>query len=832
MSRGDVDGGSAGEKKQKKTKLKQMYKRASRSTKTLTKFFSRSSPGSDGSSSSGGISKRSSLRSQLTTAPQHLSNTDPFASGSSVNSHCRSPFGTDPHSSNPHSSWKHLSKASSREVKPQLCINSRNPLKRSPSVSSPLGIPTSPSFTKVVQQWEQSNTVRGRHIPFPVNSSSVSLPLPRQRSRSATQSSVTSTMAQEIASKSWQLQDRRPPLPQMPSITSVRTQVRHSPAGPPQRTLPSPPLPRPLPTPNPTNSSSTAGPLLQQRLRSRSLRETLHRPVVMQGGPGTEAMPPQTRPVDVPRNPNNRTEEANIPNDAETGFLKNLLASTANHSLSLVQSRNNVLAIVPVPSMTAAFTEPSSSTNSESVTKPRPGAGSVPSNQIFIPDQSSPAILRNLSIPTPVALPPSTTMGVASSKDSSPARRPLPLPPAHSTRCLPRLVIENLDQTQTREDGPIVYIPPKNGLRSQPPMRIPRSPSLPSIRHNFLDAPSLASSKSSSYNNERRGRSHLRSPSLQTFGTKDSVPVGATTVQDRALTPQPLPSSITVLLRARSRSRSRYDGKIKRPSSAADTSSPATQPPAKTTEAKRRPALESMPSASTYGFSESPPHPSGYTLPIVSTSQPISRLPESRRTGRRRALSLKSPSMPDLYHATTDSCRLPALMPNRGPQQSHSLPPPQTQPQPHSTIPLQMSVSDTSQKGLDPIQHKPTSSDRSNLWESLPPPTPFLQSKPNLTRLKERPYTTSGRSFQARSNRELAKEGDWDFLDKPPRPARTSFVGIAPTPIVTNPKTTFPRSQSRPQKSLGRGRGEVIPPVPTIVRVANAERDRSRERQR
>lgn len=812
--------------KKEKTKLKQMYKRASMSTKALAKLFSRS-PTSSRTSPPGGIVKRSSLKPPMPilSPPRQPLDVDPFASGSSVGS-----YGLDV---NP-TPLEHKRTGSSPEVKSPLSIDVQARLQRSPSVSSPLGIPTSPSLARLTHP-EYPQSIRGRDVPFPVNSSNVSLPLPPQRSRSASQSSVTSTATQTTTANFSQGQVR-PPLPRIPSSNSLQARARQVPAqasqAPPQ--LP-PTRPLPMPTSKVNPSKATSGPLLQ-RPRSQSVREVVRPTPVNQAA--TEPTPHRVRPG-PPRNPDHYDEKPQVVQGGQASFLdfpppttrpslitRNQDGTGSNSNGSGVKVGSVVVhevhLVKPVPSMPAmrvAHLE-SPSKQLENVTRQRPRAGSVRAGTAAS-DPLNTEKPRKLPIPTSVvppsdalpSLPQRATRSRArsvSSRDSSPAR-PLPRPPASEKPSVPQISTQNLTTGDTQETW-LVEPSNKSSLRSQPSIRsIPRSPSLPSLGPNFTDAPPLPTSRATSQHEEPRGRSHVRSPSLPTFPVKSTPLPG--NVQDRT-TRQPLPSGIAERLRSRGRSNSRTRSDDRRPS--VDTSL-VPPPPLPPSSERKKPTLESIPSASTYGYPESYSHTTGSTLSTASSLQTppsptVSRLLKTRNTGRARAASLKSPSMPDLRAAlATNPVPSSTSTRSRGP---HTPSPPLPQVQTHVNTSTPNMVQQPS------VLTSYRTSDASKSSDSL---LPYLRPKPNLTRPKELSYPPQKdnvRAFHARSNKEIAKEGDWDFLDRPPRPPRSPSVHIPETPTIA--KTNFGRSHFRSQPT----RDSDVPPVPSV----HVPRERSMER--
>ncbi|KAJ3572003.1 hypothetical protein NP233_g3374 [Leucocoprinus birnbaumii] len=845
--------GAAEEKKEKKTKLKQMYKRASRSTKAFAKMFSRSTPpGSAQSSPSGGVAKRSSLKSSasILSPSKGFLNVDPFASESSA-----SFYGLSPPDGQPPSAGLTRS-GSSQAVKPPLSVDVQAGLQRSPSVSSPLGIPTSPLLNKVMKHSEKPSSIRGRHVPFPVNSSSTSLPLQPQRSRSASQSSITSNTTQATLTSS----HTQRPLPRAPSSTSLRSQahINHPLPVPPIQVPATQPLPtRPLPDPSSTNTypSSTTSLPMRQRPRSQSVREVMRPRAVNQTI--AEPIPRQTR-TEPPRNPNQRDDKPNVPDDTGTpsvldfppptsvsspptinrdqvpntdvGSGRAKVGSVVAHEVHVVKSSPSM------PAMRAAYSNSSSRPSSEDASKhsenpvprQRPRAGSVraggaPASYPSISEKS-----RKQTIPPQVAPPPSVAVpplpervarsragsvssrdlagsraaSTASSRDPSPARPlPRPPPPVSNERrpSVPQISTQNLPKCGGEVTaGPIDHHGKNTTARRG--RSIPRSPSLPELRPSFADAPPLPEQRANSQYEESRGRSHVRSPSMPTF------PVTTTGDAQGRATRQPLPSGIAERLRSRARSSSRSEDR--RPFIDAAALVPPQPPmPSTTNKEKRKPTLESIPSASTYGYVESLGHPTGSsTVSTASTSQSspsptVSKLLKSRSAAVRRAATLKSPSMPDL-RITVDPSASATPTCSRRP---HSPPPPlpQAQAQTKPTVP-------DATKHLHGLTSHHTS-EASKSSESLHLPA-ILRPKASLTRPKELSYPPPKdikRPAHARSNKEIAEEGDWDFLDRPPRPPRTPSVMIPATPTIA--KTMFSSVKSK----FG-NRDSVVPPVPAL----------------
>ncbi|KXN92630.1 hypothetical protein AN958_02295 [Leucoagaricus sp. SymC.cos] len=773
---GSVPGEELGIEQKKETKLKKMYKRASKSRKALARIFSRSPPSG---SPSGGVTKRSSLKSSLPLPQQQFLNMDPFASGNSASSYGLSPLATKP------PMLEHKRSGSTPDAKPPLSIDVHTGLQRSPSVSSPLGIPASPSLTRVMQQSGPAQNIRGRDSPFPVDSSSVSLPLPMQRSRSASMSSVTSTGTRAGLSKPSQGQDL-PPIPRMPSSTSFRSQMRQAPTPlPPTTSLPDPPAIHPIPS-SKTPPVPTVPPFLPaQRPRSKNVtvREVTRSPVVNRNI--SEPTSQQSR-QNLPRNP--------------------------NHDVRMVTTHEvRVVAPAPsLPSMRAALLD-SDPTKFDKFTSPprqtRSRAGSVrATGQVPASDQSSTDKPRNLPEPPSnlihsvrSGLPDSRSRAgsISSSRGSSPGPRPPPQTPVfNSTKpAVPQLLTQNLPRL-TPVEVQCDDKSNKSSLRGRPSARsIPRSPSLPSLRPHFADAPPLPQPRVHLDHEERRGRSHIRSPSMPSFSLNPII--------DKA-TRQPLPPSIAERLRTRARSSSRSDNRRQGSLEASSLSNPPPLP----NVGKKKPTLETIPSASNHDFHRSPSQPSGSTLSTVSSLQSppsptTSRLLKAGAMGRPMAASLKSPSLPDL-HAVMDPTSTLSLMHGRT-RRSHSPPPP-----------LPQTPVLTNDRNTDYEKGSTISSDA-----EFVPFTAYV--KPNLTRPKEHSYPPSkntARAFHARSNKEIAKEGGWDFLDAPPRPHRSPSIQIPPaTPI--DAKSSFPRPRLHSQPTRG---ADDIPSVQKLKKQAPREK--------
>ncbi|KAF5350120.1 hypothetical protein D9756_009214 [Leucocoprinus leucothites] len=794
--------------KKEKTKLKQMYKRASMSTKALAKLFSRS-PTSSRTSPPGGIVKRSSLKPPMPilSPPRQPLDVDPFASGSSVGS-----YGLDV---NP-TPLEHKRTGSSPEVKSPLSIDVQARLQRSPSVSSPLGIPTSPSLARLTHP-EYPQSIRGRDVPFPPLKARLPLPLPKQlppisrkakfvhlchgyhqatpsgTSSTGPSSSVPGTASTSAYSTTPYANIKSQPLKGHIRTTSPATKISKCERGCASYACQSG-----------CNRAYTAS------SATRSPRNPDHydeKPQVVQGGQASflDFPPPTTRPSLITRD-----QDGTGSNSNGSGVK---VGSVVVHEVHLVK---------PVPSMPAmrvAHLE-SPSKQLENVTRQRPRAGSVRAGTAAS-DPLNTEKPRKLPIPTSVvppsdalpSLPQRATRSRArsvSSRDSSPAR-PLPRPPASEKPSVPQISTQNLTTGDTQETW-LVEPSNKSSLRSQPSIRsIPRSPSLPSLGPNFTDAPPLPTSRATSQHEEPRGRSHVRSPSLPTFPVKSTPLPG--NVQDRT-TRQPLPSGIAERLRSRGRSNSRTRSDDRRPS--VDTSL-VPPPPLPPSSERKKPTLESIPSASTYGYPESYSHTTGSTLSTASSLQTppsptVSRLLKTRNTGRARAASLKSPSMPDLRAAlATNPVPSSTSTRSRGP---HTPSPPLPQVQTHVNTSTPNMVQQPS------VLTSYRTSDASKSSDSL---LPYLRPKPNLTRPKELSYPPQKdnvRAFHARSNKEIAKEGDWDFLDRPPRPPRSPSVHIPETPTIA--KTNFGRSHFRSQPT----RDSDVPPVPSV----HVPRERSMER--
>lgn len=772
------------DKREKKAKLKQMYKRASRSTKAFTKMFSRSPPGSSGGSPPGGVTKRSSLKTPLPTVMTSgdLLPIDPFASGSSVSSYGLSPVEKKPPSP------IHKRSGSSPDGKPPLSIDVQTHLQRSPSVSSPLGIPASPSLNRLAEISGQHN-IRGRDVPFPINSSNVSLSLPSQRPRSASQSSTRSIGPPDMVFRPSQNQNR-PPVPRIPSNASLRAQIRQTPPVPaPERPPPEVPAVPPVPIATSTSPSSGLVSIPVKRPRSQSVREIERPRNTIQ--PATEAVSRLPRQETQP-NANCRGDGRNTIGDGKLSFLdmpppnnrsypavqqivKDSFGPEAKHGAVRTHEVQIVAPSPSMPSMRAAFLDsidlqmvdlnPRNVKSSRSGSEPIP-VPSLPSSRDGLHGRAVQSRAANTK--------PSRDPSLARAPQQQTTRRPF----------LPQLSTQNLPPQENRngeQNG-------RTSLRSQRSMRsIPRSPSLPSLRPDFSGAPPLPTLRANSHHEESinrlgsSGNSHVRSPSLPNFR------VNLSSIQNNK-TRQPLSPSIAERLRARGRSNSRSEER--RPS----VESSASRPPSIPLNDTKKPILEPIPSASLPGSTQSTPLLSGASNMQTPPSPTVSRLLRTRNLHRTQVTGLKSPSMPDLRAAANSTST--SL---RGVSRSHrppSPPPPvpPLRPQMRGKTPSPDPIPSQVQVPTATNTYK-TSTNATTKFDSSPPfATLFLRPKPNLTRRKEFSYPPTKdtvQAFHARSNKELAKEGGWDFLDAPPRPPRSPGVQIPVTPIDRKPFMTL-----------------------------------------
>ncbi|KAF9444618.1 hypothetical protein P691DRAFT_807125 [Macrolepiota fuliginosa MF-IS2] len=720
--------------REKKAKLKQMYRRASMSTKAFKKMFSRTSSGLNRGPPPGGITKRTSLKSP---PKDHI--VDPFASGSSVSSYGLSPVETSP----PSQPLLHKRNVSSPVNKPPLSIDVQTHLRRSPSISSPLGIPASPSLNKYI---EQSGQVRGRDMPFPLNASEMLSPPPR----STSQNSTVSTRTQRTISTSSQNLSQRP-LPERPLSTSLRGHVRQLPHVP---VINEPSLGAPVAPLPPTVILGPSPFDILKRSRSKSVRETERPRNLIQTRNETVSRLPRhdLQPSAYHRDEGRVTIddgkqsflEISTPRDASSQTLHGSNGPRTEHGTV----RARVVAYSPsMPSMRAAFLG-SGDANILDTLKQGSRAGSATGNvqtdlgPPITDSRDLPEGSRNKAETTSVRVGPVSQSSTASANAS---RDPLSRT-NHQTDQKPTV-------PQISTQG---LLPPGNqrgeavsnrSLRSQRSMRsVPRSPSLPSIRPEFSEVPPLPLLGTTSYQRsfESTHGTHLRSPSLP------NIPAGTSQNSRR----QPLPSAIAERLRNRVRT---------------DSGSGVRRPPVDSLAAHprdaKKPTLEPIPSASLDQSSRTSAFSVMAQPPISPSVTPPLRI---RATKRSRSASLASPSMPDLrVAANKGSISSRGITPNRRPP---SPPPPLPQPQ--------------HQLYTRPLLPDPLPTDAFPGSDSLSFTNLFLRPKPNLTRPKEFSYPPSkdvARAFHARSNKELAREGDWDFLDTPPRPPRSPSDSPHPT---------------------------------------------------
>ncbi|XP_006457037.1 hypothetical protein AGABI2DRAFT_122911 [Agaricus bisporus var. bisporus H97] len=789
------DGGLGTEKgKEKKTKLGKMCKGASRSTKAISRLFFHSPR-------SGRVAKRSSLKLPLpfVVPPEEEHVVDPFASGNSVASYGLSPV-------EPRSSMNHQRTHSFPVAESSLAVDTVNSsLLRPPSISFP-GISDSPSSGKSNQQLE-GQSKRGRKVSFPsrvcdLSSTSWSPPVQRPRANSV---STTRKVFHD---------ENPPPIPQISRAT----------------TAPRPPVPdhvlaqiSPSVPHIPLHKSIT-------RQRTKSLSQTSFKE-------DTRSSSINGRMRPLPPIPNRADRAPAVQTQAQ-------LHSDVNPNMDMKHgSKTLVIASSPsMPSLKAGYIA-SPRDASVGISGQRRQAGSIAKHRgpVHEPQNySKPERLPRAHVPTSRSVPPVASSGISEcisrrrGSNSSGDASPSPSFQQHQSikPILPPLLTQHLSTPANPSDSKSV-----SGSPGSLQCRLPRSPSLPELRHGSADARPVPQLRPNSHSNELRGlpRSvHVRFPSLPTL-SRDSGNMPR---------PQALPIWIVDRLKSRGRDFSRPTSRLSSTDSASSTKSPslisekATASGSNTltyslTHAsnysvkrdsgsethscalhceplsvahERKPTPEAITSTSRNSNSHVFVHPS---VPSIKSSALKGQSPHSPTTSllqKRRCL--RSPSMPDLRArvtassvASSDGRSQPSFSPiphqiRHAPSHSHS----------QSILAPPIPPIPDNYKLQTAMSPKP---------DTAPPfDTTFRRPRPNRTRPNEFSYPPTkkaGKPFHMYSNKELEQEDNMVSMGTPPRYPRTLSMMIPSSPEFHR------RRMSNGSKSISaKGQGEDIPPVPPL----------------